>query len=134
MDVSIERQIKNVKKRKKARFWGRTIAIFSILYGSFTFYHNQYLQSVTEPYFRVMPTRTIGIALCIAGIIKLIGACNDNTLLRKIGIWTLSGLWSGLFIVALTYSFGSGYPSPNYLYVALPMFICFAVSLRGDFG
>ena len=126
----LERDISNAKKRRPS-FFGTTLAVFSIMYGQFIIQVEGYLITITEPYFHLLPSRLIGALLVLAGAIKLIGILTDYTPMRKIGIWALSGLWSGLFVLALTFSFGSGYPDSSYLFNGLILAVCLRVSLRG---
>lgn len=128
----LERDISNAKKRRPS-FFGTTLAVFSIMYGQFIIQVEGYLITITEPYFHLLPSRLIGALLVLAGAIKLIGILTDYTPMRKIGIWALSGLWSGLFVLALTFSFGSGYPDSSYLFNGLILAVCLRVSLRGNY-
>ena len=128
----LERDILKAKKRRPS-FFGATLAVFSILYGQFIIQVEGYLLTITEPYFHLLHGRLIGALLVLAGSIKIIGILTDYTPMRKIGIWALSGLWSGLFVLALTFSFGSGYPNSSYLFNGLVLVICLRVSLRGNY-
>lgn len=128
----LERDILKAKKRRPS-FFGAALAVFSIMYGQFVIQVEGYLLTITEPYFHPLPSRLIGALLVLAGAIKLIGILTDYTPMRKIGIWALSGLWSGLFVLALTFSFGSGYPHSSYLFNGLILAVCLRVSLRGNY-
>lgn len=128
----LEKDILKATKRNPS-FFGSALAVFSILYGQFIVQVEGYLLTITEPYFHPLPSRLIGALLILAGAIKLTGILTHYTPMRKIGIWSLSGLWSGLFALALTFSFGSGYPHSSYLFNGLVLVICLRVSLRGNY-
>ena len=128
----LEKDILKAKKRRPS-FFGAALAVFSILYGQFIIQVEGYFLTITETYFHLLPSRLIGALLVLAGSIKIIGILTDYTPMRKIGIWALSGLWSGLFVLALTFSFGSGYPNSSYLFNGLVLVICLRVSLRGNY-
>lgn len=132
-DKNLKKDIEEVRCRRPSNSLGLTISIFSILYGEFVFRVNDYLLAQVEPYFRGLPFKLFGVILLIAGLVKLIGILTNNTLARKIGIWSLTGMWSGLFALAVTFSFGTGYPHPGYLFNALPLLICLIVSKKGDY-
>lgn len=133
-DKKLAEDIKKARDKRPPHFYGFTIAAFSILYGEFILRVDGFLLSWTEPYFQVIPVTLIGILLIIAGAIKISGIILNNTFLRKIGIWSLSGVWSGLFVLALSFSFGTGYPHPSYLFNGLFFVICLRVSIRGNFS
>lgn len=105
----LEKDMSKVIKRQPS-FFGATLAVFSVLYSQFIIQVDGYLLTITEPYFHPLPNRLIGALLVIAGVTKLIGILTNYTSMRKIGIWSLSGLWSGLFVLdqpthtAATYS------------------------------
>lgn len=132
-DENLVEDIQRARKKRKARFYGITIAIFSILYGEFITRVDGFLLSWTEPYFQGIPVTLIGFLLIFAGALKLLGIIADHHTLRKLGIWSLSGVWSGLFVLALTFSFGTGYPHPSYLFNGLALIICLRVSIRGNY-
>lgn len=128
----LERDLLEARKRQPS-FFGLALSIFNVLYGLFIIRVEGYLLSLTEPYFHYLPARLIGALLVMAGVMKLIGIATCYTPFRKVGIWWLSGLWGGLFVLALTFSFGSGYPHSSYLFNGLILAICLRVSLRGNY-
>lgn len=132
-DKNLRKDIKIAKLKRLYHPLGLLIAIVSIAYGEFTIRVNDYLIANTEPYFQSLPVKVIGFALLLSGLIKLIGILTDNTLARKIGIWSLSGVWFALFVLAVTFSFGSGYPHPSYLFNFLAWASCLIVSFKGDY-
>lgn len=130
----LKQDLQNASHKRPSDFWGALIAVVSILYGDFIFRVDGYLISNAEPYLSNMPENIIGVILVILGVFKLIGLIFQYRPLKKTGIWLLSGMWSGLFFVALTFSFGTGYPHPSYIFI-LPMMVgCFRVSLKGDYS
>lgn len=133
-DKKLADDIKKARNKQPPRFYGLSIAIFSILYGEFIIRVDGFLLSWTEPYFQSIPVTLLGLLLITAGTIKLIGSLSNNLTLRKIGIWSLSGIWSGLFVLALTFSFGTGYPHPSYLFNGYFLAICLRVSIRGKYN
>lgn len=133
-DKQLMHDINKQRNRKPVAFWGLMIAICSILHGDFIVQVEGYLLAHSEPYFYKLPENVVGYILLIAGVIKLIGVIFDYNPLKKIGIWMLSGVWSGLFILSFTFSFGTGYPNPSYIFMFFIMVACFRVSWKGDFG
>ena len=129
----LKQDLQKASYKRPSDFWGALIAVVSILYGEFIFRVDGYLIANTEPYFQSLPVKVIGFALLLAGLTKLIGILTDNTLARKIGIWSLSGVWFALFVLAVTFSFGSGYPHPSYLFNFLAWASCLIVSFKGDY-
>lgn len=132
-DKKLAEDIEKARNKRPPHFFGITIAILSALYGEFIVRVDGFLLSWTEPYFQDIPVDLIGVLLVMAGLIKIIGIILNNTSLRKIGIWSLSGIWSGLFVLALTFSFGTGYPHPSYLFNGLVFVVCLRVSIRGNY-
>lgn len=134
VDKKLKKDLHNASNKRPSDFWGTLIALVSILYGEFIFRVDGYFLSNAEPYLSSLPENIIGISLALASILKLIGLITQNRLLKRLGIWLLSGIWSGFFFVALTYSFGTGYPHPTYIFIGLVTIGCFRVSLKGDYG
>lgn len=137
-DKKLKRDLMSAKRRKKRRvFWGCLIACVSILYGDFILRTDGYFISMVHPSIRTISGDliriSVGSSLLIMGLIKLIGSVTMKTILRKIGIWALSGIWAGLFVQSLIFSFGIGYPSPDYIFNGCIMAACFYVSWRGDY-
>lgn len=133
----MERRLEEAYQKEKAKnpsdFWGSLIAVASIWYGIFVFLVDGYLIAHAEPYMARLPEDTIGIGLIILGIMKMIGLISHHKLLKKIAIWGLSGIWTGLFVIATAFSFGTGYPHPSYIFMAFLMISCFRVSFKGDY-
>ena len=133
-DKKLMREINRERHRQPLAFWGLWIAIVSLLYGEFIVRVDGYLLRHKEPYFADLPEDLIGGLLLVAGVLKLIGVLANQNTLKKVGIVTLSALWSGLFVLAFTYSFGTGYPHPSYIFMGFVVIACFRISLKGDFG
>lgn len=130
----LKQDLQKASNKRPSDFWGALIAFVSVLYGEFIFRVDGFLIANAEPYLSKLPENTIGILLMILGVLKLAGLVLQYKPLKKIGIWLLSGMWSGLFFVALTYSFGTGYPHPSYLFMGMIAIGCFRVSLKGDYS
>ena len=130
----LKQELQKASNKRPSDFWGALIAFVSVLYGEFIFRVDGFLIANAEPYLSKLPENTIGILLMIFGVLKLAGLGLQYKPLKKIGIWLLSGTWSGLFFVALTYSFGTGYPHPSYIFMGMIAIGCFRVSLKGDYS
>lgn len=130
----LKQDLQKASNKRPSDFWGALIAVVSILYGEFIFRVDGFLIANAEPYLSKLPENTIGILLMILGVLKLAGLVLQYKPLKKIGIWLLSGMWSGLFFVALTYSFGTGYPHPSYMFMGMIAIGCFRVSFKGDYS
>lgn len=130
----LKQDLQKASNKRPSDFWGALIAVVSILYGEFIFRVDGFLIANAEPYLSKLPENTIGILLMIFGVLKLAGLVLQYKPLKKIGIWLLSGMWSGLFFVALTYSFGTGYPHPSYIFMGMIAIGCFRVSFKGDYS
>lgn len=130
----LKQDLQKASNKRPSDFWGALIAVVSILYGEFIFRVDGFLIANAEPYLSKLPENTIGILLIIFGVLKLAGLGLQYKPLKKIGIWLLSGMWSGLFFVALTYSFGTGYPHPSYIFMGMIAIGCFRVSFKGDYS
>lgn len=133
-NLKLKKELKKASNKRPSDFWGTLIAIVSILYGEFIFRVDGYFISNAEPYLSKLPEDIIGITLVTLGLFKLIGLFLQYQPFKRIGIWLLSGMWSGLFLVALTYSFGTGYPHPTYIFIGMITAGCFRVSLKGDYA
>lgn len=132
----VSREIRSIAEEshnKPIAFWGAVIAIYSILYGAFYLRHTGYLINQAEPYMSKLPEKGIGAALIIFGILKLVGVATRNKKIKRIGIWGLATIWGGLLAVAFLFSFGSGYPSSQWIDKLLVVIICSRISFRGDF-
>lgn len=132
-DKQLMHDINKQRNRKPIAFWGLMIAIYSILYGDFIVQVESYLLAHSEPYFYKLPENVVGYIHLIAGIIKLIGVIFDYKPLKKIGIWMLSGVWSGLFILSFTFLFGTNYPNPSYIFMFFMMMAVFPGLVEGGF-
>lgn len=127
----LKQDLKNRQKNKRIPFFNVLIALVSIFHGEFISRVDGYLVEYSEPYIKYLPERFIGTALIILGVMKLVSILSDNEQLKKYSIWGLSSIWTGLFFIALTYSFGSGYPSPSWYFYFLVVAGCYHIS-RGD--
>lgn len=132
-DRKLKQELKEYRNKIYAPFWGIVIAIASILYGGFIARYEGYLLEHSEPYISEIPEKTIGIILVIVGLIKLLAILFKHNEIKKYSIWCLSAMWTGLFFIALTYSFGTGHPNPSWIFYGVIMVGCYRVSLKGDF-
>ncbi|GEQ32148.1 hypothetical protein B795N_00300 [Marinilactibacillus psychrotolerans] len=131
---NLKKDIEELRRRKPSNSLGYLISIFSIWYGFFNIQNDFYLIGLIEPYLQhIVSIKFIGYCLVLFGMLKLIGIIKNNTLARKLGIWSLTGMWSGLFALALTFSFGTGYPHATYGFNALVLVLCLIVSFKGDY-
>lgn len=122
------------RERRPFHFWGFLIALTSSFYGHFILTNTGYLITHVEPQFKGVNERVIGILLILAGIIKVIGVITRHRLVRKIGIVSLSAIWSALFVLAVSYSFGTGYPNPSWIPALAALLTCWRISLKGEFN
>lgn len=129
----LKRQLIKEAERKPQIFYSFCVSFISLFFGAFTIYYDGYLIANVEPYFARLPEDIIGALLIIWAVIKILGVITNRTLLKRVGILGLSALWTGLLVLAITYSFGTGYPNPSYMYTALVAAICYRISYRGDF-
>lgn len=129
----LKRDIKSKQREKELPFFNILIALVSILHGEFISRVDGYLAEYSEPYIDYLPEQFIGTVLIILGVMKLVSILSNNTQLKKYSIWGLSSIWTGLFFIALTYSFGSGYPNPSWYFYFLVVAGCYHIS-RGDFS
>lgn len=132
-DQSLKKDLNQARKKMKPPFWGAAIAIVSILQGEFIMRVDGYLLEHSEPYLQNLPEELIGLILVIFGAVKLIGLISRNNRIKKYGILGLSSVWTGLFIISFTYSFGTGFPHPSWILYGLAVAVCYRVSLKGDF-
>lgn len=132
-DQNLKRELNAARRKTKTPFWGAIIAIVSILQGEFVVRVDGYLLEHSEPYLSRLPEDAIGWILIIFGVIKLLALIFKNNRLKKYGIWGLSGIWTGLFIISLTYSFGTGYPHPSWITYGMVTIGCYRVSFKGGF-
>lgn len=116
------------------QFWGFLISLTSLFYGYFIINTPGFLLNHVEPYFQGIPEWVFGYGLLLFGMIKLTGVFTKNKRIRKTGIIALSAIWSALFILAFTYSFGTGYPHPSWIFSLSAVLTCWRISFKGDFN
>lgn len=132
-DKELKKELKNYRNKTRLPFWSISIALISILHGEFICRVDGYLLEHSEPYIKYLPERAIGTVLLVLGIVKLLAILINNKRIKKYSIWGLSFVWTGLFLIALTYSFGSGHPNPSWYFYGLVVIGCYRVSHKGDF-
>lgn len=130
----LQRDIHQATNQKKLAYWGLSIALLSIGFGLFTIFYDGYLIANAEPYFAKMPEDVIGSLLVIGGLIKAVGVVLQHSMSKRVGIIGLSAVWTGMLVLSTTYSFGTGHPSPSYMFMLFIVAGCYRVSLKGDFG
>lgn len=133
-DKELIEDLEEAKKKEPFPILGLFIAVLSILYGEFTIRVDGYFISHVEPYLKGLPEDAIGGILLVLGVIKLIGIFARSYKWKRRGIIGLSAAWSGLFAIATTFSFGTGYPHPSWMFFLLTVGICLIESSKGDFG
>lgn len=116
---------------KPSYFWGMTIAIASVMNGFHLLFYESVIVERLEAYMLGVNEDIFGIALVLFGLIKLIGIVVDSWLMRGVGIVGLSIIWGMLWVVALMFSFGIGYPSTTYISNGVMLVACLRVSYRG---
>lgn len=127
------RQIAEKSRHEKVAFWGLLMGIYSVFYGIFYLRHQGYLIANAEPYMRFLPEKTIGWAMLIFGVIKILGVLLRNDFMKMIGIWGLSAIFGGMALVAFTFSYGSGYPNSVWIDRILVVVICLRISFKGNY-
>ncbi|ALV20772.1 hypothetical protein [Carnobacterium antarcticum] len=132
-NTKLKKELIHAKSKRPSDFWGYAIATVSILHGDFIYRIDGYLVTHAEPYLSKLPEKGIGLFLLFAGVIKLVGLISRNKYLKKISIWMLSAIWGGLSFVSITYSFGTGYPDPYYIFMIFVLVACLRVSSKGDY-
>lgn len=120
-------------KQKPGALLSVFVVLLSLGFGWFTYYYDGYLIANVEPYFSRVPEDLIGMSLVLFSVIKGLGVMTSRTVLKRIGILGMSATWTGILVLALTFSFGSGYPNPSYQFMGFVTAICFTISLKGDF-
>lgn len=124
-----------IEKGKRAfPFWGYSISILSLFYGSFILIYDDYMHSLFSRLFDVIPDWSIALLLIASALIKLIGICKRNKKLMRVGIICLSAVWTAIAAVYWVYSFGVGYPNPSFLIIGFIAIACYRVAKKGDFG
>ena len=132
--MTLKEEILREKCKGAFPFWGGAISWFSIFFGIFLIIFGDYMHSLFSRLFDVVPDGIIATVLIISAVIKLVGIYSKNKKLMRIGIVSLSAVWTAIEAVYLVFSFGIGYPSPSFLFVGLIVVICYRVAKKGDFG
>ena len=133
-DKKLIRDIEQAKKRRSFPALGIMVALISMTYGEFIIRVDGYLLAHSEPYLSGLPEDLIGALLLGFGLVKFIAIFAQSNRWKRVGIIGLSALWSGLFAVAVTFSFGSGFPHPSWQFALFVAAICLLESRRGDYG
>ena len=126
-----EKLKEELEQEKPSYFWGMTIAITSVMNGFHLLFYPSVLSDRLETYLLGVNEDLFGLALVMFGVVKIIGIIIDNVNMRGIGIVGLSIVWGMLWVVAMMFSFGIGYPSTAYLTNGLMLVACLRVSYRG---
>lgn len=132
--MTIKEEILKEKCKGAFPFWGYSISLLSLFYGSFILIFGDYMHSLFSRLFDVIPDWTIAILLIGSALIKLLGIHKKNKKVMRVGIVCLSAVWTAITAVYLVYSFGVGYPSPSFLFMGFIAVACYRVSKKGDFG
>ena len=126
-----EKLKEELEQEKPSYFWGMTIAIVSVMNGFHLLFYPSVLSERLDVYLLGVNEDIFGVALVLFGAIKLIGIMIDSVNMRGVGIVGLSIVWGMLWVVALMFSFGIGYPSTTYLSNGLMLVACLRISYRG---
>lgn len=124
----------NKKQAEKNHYLGISVAVVSIINGYFYINYAGLLSFFFRPYIEVVPEVQIGYVLFFVGLFKLYGIITNNTIIRRISVILLSGIWGGLAFVSLLYSFGVGFPSLWFVYTGKIAADCMRISIRGFYG
>ena len=116
---------------KPSYFWGTAVAIGSVMNGLHLLMYESVIVDQLNAYFLGADENIFGVALVLFGMIKLIGILIDNVIMRRVGIVGLSMVWGMLWVVALMFSFGIGYPNSAYISNGMMLVGCLRVSYRG---
>lgn len=132
MANKVSEKLKEEKyQAKQSYFWGMAIAIVSVMNGLHLLFYEDVIVDRLNAYFLGVDENIFGVVLVLFGTIKLIGILVDSVIMRRVGIVGLSIVWGMLWVVALMYSFGLGYPSTVYLSNGMMLVACLRVSYRG---
>ena len=132
--MSVKEEILKEKHKGAFPFWGFSISLLSLFYGSFILIFGDYMHSLFSRLFDVIPDWTIALLLITSALIKLIGIRKRNKKIMRVGIVCLSAVWTAIEAVYLVYSFGVGYPNPSFIFMGFIVIACYRVSKKGDFG
>ena len=116
---------------KPSYFWGMMVAIISVMNGFHLLFYESVIVDRLDVYFLGANEDIFGIALVLFSAIKLIGILLDSVNMRGVGIVGLSVTWGMLWVVALMFSFGIGYPDTAYLSNGMMLVACLRISYRG---
>ena len=132
--MSLKEEILKENRKRAFPFWGFSISLLSLFFGSFILVFGDYMYSLFSRLFDLIPDWTIAILLITSALIKLIGIQKKNKKVMRIGIICLSAVWTAITAVYLVYSFGIGYPNPSFLFMGFITIVCYRVANKGDFG
>lgn len=132
--MTLKEEILIEKGKRAFPFWGYSISILSLAYGSFILIYGDYMHSLFSKLFDVIPDWTIALLLITSALIKLLGIYKKNKKFMRVGIICLSAVWTAITAVYLVYSFGVGYPNPSFLFMGFVTIVCYRVAKKGDFG
>lgn len=114
--------------------WGAFYAWFSLIFGTFLLVYGSYLHGIFAKLFDVIPGWTLALAVILSAVVKLVGIYTRNKKMMRVGIVSLSAVWTGLTAVYVVYSFGIGYPSPSFLFMGLVMVACYRIAWKGNYS
>ena len=118
-------------RRNRMRFYYLILSIYSITEGLFYTMFRDYIINRSEPYMAVLSSGIVGWAMMLSGIILLLGYILHNNNLQKIGLLVMSIAWGGMFLVALTFALGTGYPDADWIDKLFTLTIILRVSKKG---
>lgn len=115
----------------KFRFQFILVSAYAIAQGVFYIYYDGYILNRSEPYMQFIPQTLLGWCMVLSGILLLVGYFKRWVLMKKSAIFLLAVLWGGLFLVAITFAFGSGYPDMDWLDRLLILALTLRLSKKG---
>lgn len=132
--MSVKEEILKEKCKGAFPFWGCSISLLSLFFGSFILVYGDYMHSLFSRLFDVIPDWSIALLLITSALIKLLGIYKKNKKIMRVGVICLSAVWTAITAVYLVYSFGVGYPNPSFLFMGFISIACYRVAKKGDFG
>lgn len=125
-----EELIKEQEKERTSFFWGKVVAIVSLLQGGSILYYQEIFTERFDAYFLGINEDVFGFLLVFFAVVKLLGIIADSFKMRSIGIVGLSIIWGMLTVIAVMFSFGIGYPSTAYLSNGFVLVACLRISYK----
>lgn len=120
-------------ERNKFPRYGFWTAIFTILYGAYTYFNSGYLDGLIDERLGFITEPMLVIATILSGGMKLAGVLLDKGTLKQIGIIAMSFVWGILFSLSFIWSVGEGYPAQTFILYGYILVNCLNIAHKGDF-